>query len=74
MGAREKFATQVDTELLGKVREIAHAEGRQIQAVVEEALADLIEKHQQSKPRRHIMAHYQSSIAPFGPLYERLAK
>ena len=34
---REKFATQVDAELLESVRSLAKAEGRQIQAVVEDA-------------------------------------
>ena len=37
--AREKFATQVDSALLDSVRKLAKSEGRQIQAVVEDALA-----------------------------------
>ena len=41
---REKFATQVDSGLLTQVRRLAKQEGRQIQALVDEALADLIEK------------------------------
>ncbi|MEZ5392610.1 MAG: hypothetical protein R2724_06940 [Bryobacterales bacterium] len=41
---REKFATQVDSEVLSAVRDLAEKEGRQIQALVEEALSDLIEK------------------------------
>ena len=36
--AREKFATQVDTRLLAEIRGLASQEGRQIQALVEEAL------------------------------------
>jgi predicted transcriptional regulator len=35
---REKSATLIDSELLGSVRKLARDEGRQIQAVVEEAL------------------------------------
>ncbi len=42
--AREKFATQVNSGIFAAVREIAHGEGRQLQALVDEALADLIEK------------------------------
>ena len=38
--AREKFATQVDSALLDSVRKLAKSEGRQIQAVVEDALRD----------------------------------
>jgi len=35
---REKFATQVDSDLLAAVRQLAHDEGRQIQEIVEDAL------------------------------------
>ena len=35
---REKFATQVNSEILSEVRSIAKGEGRQLQAIVEEAL------------------------------------
>lgn len=74
MAVRQKFATQVDADLLAKTREIAASEGRQLQSVVEEALTDLIEKKTGAKPRSHVMAHYQASVSQFGPLYERLAK
>ena len=39
---REKFATQVDPKLLATVRGLAREEGRELQALVEEALTDLI--------------------------------
>lgn len=74
MPLKQKFATQVDPDLLAKTKEIAHAEGRQLQSVIEEALSDLVEKKSQSRPRPHIMAHYEASVAQFGPLYEKLAK
>lgn len=71
---REKFATQVDTETLARIRELAHSEGRQIQTLVEEALLDLLEKRKMAHPRAHVMAAYQASHARFGPLYEKLAE
>jgi len=74
MAARTKFATQIDPALLEQTRAIAAAEGRQIQSVVEEALNDLVEKRRQSKPRPLVMAHYEASVAQFGPLHERLSK
>lgn len=72
--AREKFATQVDAELLAEVRALARSEGRQIQALVDEALADLLEKRRQGKPRRHVMAAYAASHRQFGALYKKLAE
>ena len=71
---REKFATQVDTEILTSVRTIAKQEGRQLQALVDEAFADLIEKRKQAKPRSHVMAAYLSTHDKYGELYKKLAK
>jgi hypothetical protein len=72
--SREKFATQVDTDILAAVRALAQEEGRQLQALVEEALSDLIDKHRKSRPRSHVMAAYHASHDKFGSLYKKLAE
>jgi hypothetical protein len=41
--------------------------------LVDEALADLIEKRRQGRPRPSGMAAYDASLEPFGSLYEKLA-
>jgi hypothetical protein len=71
---REKFATQVNAEILSAVRGIAAKEGRQLQALVDEALADLIEKRKQARPRPHVMGAYLSSHDKYGNLYKKLAE
>ena len=71
---REKFATQVNSEILSIVRTIAHAEGRQIQALIDEALVDLIEKRKNTRPRAHVMSAYLASHEEYGELYRKLAK
>ncbi|MBF6602296.1 MAG: hypothetical protein ITG03_04935 [Sphingorhabdus sp.] len=71
---REKFATQVNTEILSAVRSLAQSEGRQLQALVDEALADLIEKRKRGRPRDNVMAIYQVSHQKFAPLYKKLAE
>ena len=71
---REKFATQVNPEILSAVRALAEEEGRQLQALVVEALADLIEKHKNAQPRPHVMGAYFASHEKYGPLYKKLAK
>lgn len=71
---REKFATQVNSEILSAVRDLARSEGRQLQALVEEALSDLIEKRKHGRPRAHVMAAYQASHERFAPLYKKLAE
>ncbi len=72
--SRQKFATQVEPETLAKVRKIAAQEGRQIQALVDEALRDLIDKRNQGRPRPHVMEAYLESRDKYGELYKKLAK
>lgn len=73
---REKFATQVDSILLESVRNLAKTEGRQIQAVVEDALRDYLDtKNCEAESRReHVMAAYLKSTKRFSGLYEKLAQ
>jgi hypothetical protein len=71
---REKFATQVKPEIMAELRNMAAQEGRQLQALVEEAFADLIAKHKNAKPRPHVMAAYMASHEKFGKLYKKLAE
>jgi hypothetical protein len=71
---REKFATQVNPEILSAVRTLAAEQGRQLQSLVDEALADLIEKHKNAQPRPRVMGAYFASHEKYGPLYKKLAK
>ena len=71
---REKFATQVNAKILSSIRALAAKEGRQLQALVDEALADLLEKRKQSNPRSRVMAAYLASHDKYGELYKKLAQ
>ena len=71
---REKFATQVDGALLADLRGLAKDEGRQIQALVEEAFEALIEQRRQATARPHVMTAYQKSHARYATLYKKLAE
>ncbi len=71
---REKFATQVDKDLLAEIRRIAKDEGRQLQSVIEDALRAHVEERSKAKPLRHVMDAYRSSVSRYGGLYEKLAK
>jgi hypothetical protein len=72
--SREKFATQVNSEILSALRSLADREGRQLQVLVEEALADLIEKRTKATPRAHIMAAYLTTHDKYASLYKKLAE
>ena len=70
----EQFTSQADPELLEGMREIARREGRQFQAVLEEAMAGYIEGKNQNDVRPEFMAHYRASVERHRHLYELLAQ
>ena len=74
MTARRRFTTRVDGVLLDELRTLARDEGREIQALVDEAIAALLEQRRQGTARPHVMAAHQRSHARFAALYEKLAK
>ena len=69
-----KFATQADPEVLAALRKIAGDEGRQLQALVDEALRDYIEQKQGNAPRKRVMQALADSMAPYDSLYRELSK
>jgi hypothetical protein len=71
---REKFATQLNSDVLAAVRAIAEKKGRQLQALADEALSDPIEKRKHARPRPHVMAAYLASHDKYDELYKKLAK
>ena len=72
--AREKFAAQVDSALLDSVRKLAKSEGRQIQAVVEDALRAHLDAKNGRPGREHVMDAYLKSTGRFSGLYKKLAQ
>jgi len=72
--AREKFSSQAAPEVLAALRQIAESQGRQFQAVLDEAMRDDIDRQQKERPRRHVMAAFASSVEEFDELYRELAK
>ena len=72
--AREKLTIRVNSKILTHLRSLAQSEGRELQALLDEALADLIEKRKQNKPRADVMAAYQASHQKLEALYKKLAE
>ncbi|MBW8733317.1 MAG: hypothetical protein JF571_03230 [Asticcacaulis sp.] len=71
---RETVATEIDSALLSRLRELADIEGQSFQALIEEAIGSLLEGRQQGKVRDHVLNAHRESLAQFRPLYEKLAK
>lgn len=76
MSVREKFATQVDAELLESVRKLARQEGRQIQSIVEEALREHLAARDGGalRGRERVMEAYLKSTERYEGLYKKLAE
>lgn len=72
--ARETLTIRVNSEILTHLRSLAQSEGRELQALLDEALADLIDKRKQNKPRADVMAAYQGSHQKLEALYKKLAE
>ena len=78
MGANEsskvKFASQADPTLLEDLKAIAKAEGRQLQALMEEAFKDLVERKRGSQMRPTVRAALERTLRERDWLYKQLAK
>jgi predicted transcriptional regulator len=72
--SREKFSSQASPDVLAGLRQLAASEGRQFQAVLEDALRDYLERQQRDRPRQHVMSAFASSLDEFDALYKDLAK
>jgi hypothetical protein len=71
---RGKFSSRASPEVLAALRQIARAQGRRFQAVLDEALRDCIERQPHAQPRRHVMTAFASSLDEFDSLYREPAK
>lgn len=68
----QKFATQVDDRLVEELKKLARAEGRQIQALIGEALQEYVARKLQGKTRPEVLEHFQKSTLQFGSVYQSL--
>ncbi len=71
---KEKFSSQAAPEVLEGLRRIAESQGKQFQTVLDEAMRDCIDRHQNQRPRRHVMEAFTESVKEYDDLYRELAK
>lgn len=71
---KEHLATEVDSNIVAVLRTLAEKEGRQFDALVEEALSDLIVKRNQGEVRPHVVAAYEGSHEKYAKLYKKVAE
>lgn len=71
---REEVTIQADASLMARLRQIASDDGRDFQAVVEDAIRGYVESLAHNKIRPEVEAHFQASMERHNRLYELLAK
>jgi hypothetical protein len=72
--ALRKYSSQADPKLLDAMQDIADREGRQLQAVIGEALEEYLARRQQQQPRRNVLEAFHRSLKERDDLYRKLAK
>ena len=70
----DKLSFNVPPELLGALNQLAASQGRQLQALLEDALREYLEREQRDHPRQHVISEFASSLNEFDELYKDLAK
>jgi hypothetical protein len=74
MNRLRKFSSQAEPEVLEAMQAVADREGRQLQAVLGEAMKEYLARKQQRAPRRSVLEAFQESLKERDELYRSLAK
>ncbi len=74
MGTLRKFSSQAEPEVLDGLQEIAAREGRQLQAVLGDAMREYLAQKRQQAPRRNVLEAFRESLKEREELYRSLAK
>ncbi len=74
MSNLRKFSSQAEPEVLDGLQEIASREGRQLQAVLGDAMREYLARKRQQAPRRNVLEAFQESLKERDELYRSLAK
>lgn len=74
MMKRVKFSSQVDPDLLHAMREIVDREGRQLQAVLEDAMRLYLHAREAEAIRPEFRAAFEEGVARYPWLAKKLAE
>ena len=74
MKTLRKYSSQADPDVLKAMQAIADREGRQLQAVIGDAMRDYLARKQQQAPRRNVLEAFRKSLKERDELYRKLAK
>lgn len=72
--ARQRFSGEISANLLAELQSLAEKEGRDIQLLVDEAIAAFIATRKNPDVRDHVMATYDATHKDFDKVYKKLAE
>lgn len=71
----ERLEADIDADLIGAVREIARQQGRDVSAVVDEALSEFVQKKSQDDASRpDVMAAHEEIVERYHDVFKKLAE
>lgn len=70
----EKFSTQLQPEIIRSLKDLAQLEGKKLQSIINEALAEYLQRRTNLSPRKEVMQAFAESVQEFDELYKALAK
>jgi hypothetical protein len=71
---QDKFSFKISSEVLAALHQLAASQGRQPQALVDDALREYLERQKRDRPRQHVLSAFASSMNEFDDLYKDLTK
>jgi nucleoside-diphosphate-sugar epimerase len=72
--SEDEFSFKVSPEVRVALHQLAALQGRQLQAILDEALREYLEREQRDHPRQHVISEFALSLNEFDELYKDLAK
>jgi len=74
MRSLRKYSSQAEPEILDAMQAVADREGRQLQAIIGDAMREYLARRQQQAPRRNVLEAFHESLKERDELYRKLAR
>ena len=74
VAVQDNLSDQLSANVLASIQKIAAIEGREVQALLDEALQEYIDRKTKAQASQKVLNAFAESIAEFDSLYTELAK
>jgi predicted transcriptional regulator len=74
LAVQDNLSAQLSANVLTSIQQLAAVEGREVQALLDEALQEYIDRKTKAQVNQQVLNAFADSIAEFDSLYTELAK